>query len=58
MPQQTAPRIAYSDIMDRAFVIRAAPSGEFNSFWDEKSAPVIAIYASVEALVDDGWVLD
>lgn len=58
MPQDTVPRIAYSDIMDRTLVIRAAPSGEFNSFWDDQSAPVVATYDSMEAHVDDGWVLD
>ncbi len=36
----------------------AATSGEFHSFWDDQSAPVVATYDSIEALVDDGWIND
>lgn len=53
-----APRITYSDVMAVNYVIRIDRSPEINSFWNDPSAPVLASYDSIEALVDDGWRLD
>jgi hypothetical protein len=48
------PYIAYADIMDRKFVIRAT-----SDYTDKSEAnPVIAEYVSIEDLVNDGWRLD
>ena len=53
-----APRIAYSDVMDNNYIIRVDCSPEHNGFWDDTSARIIARYDSIEAVVDDGWILD
>ena len=56
-PVEGLARIAYSDVMDRKYVIRDTETLDFNSCWDGKTK-VVAEYRSMEALVDDGWRLD
>jgi hypothetical protein len=56
-PVEGLARIAYSDVMDRKYVIRDTGTHDLNSCWNEKTK-VIAEYRSMEALVDDGWRLD
>ena len=51
------PRIAYSDVMDRRYIIRWDNSWDNNAFWD-KQTEIAATYESIEALVNDGWRLD
>ena len=55
-PVEALARIAYSDVMDRKYVIRDTETLDFNSCWDGKTK-VVAQYRSMEALVDDGWLL-
>jgi hypothetical protein len=56
-PVKGVPRIAYGDVMDFKCVIRDDEGFSANPFWNEE-ARVVAQYATIEALVDDGWRLD
>ena len=48
--------ISYDDITNLKFIIRARPAGEFNSF-DAQPREIIAEYASLKGLINDGWWL-
>ena len=53
------PYIAYGDVMDYKYIIRARPlSYDNNGGFDDEKRQVIVEYESMEALVDDGWRLD
>jgi hypothetical protein len=56
-PTPACPRIAYDDVMNYQYVIRAGDGAFGSPFWSEETE-VLARYTSVEALVDDGWRLD
>ena len=48
------PYIAYGDVMDYKFVIRATSDYEDKS----ETNPVIVEYGSIDELLNDGWRLD
>lgn len=51
------PYIAYNDILNYMYIIRARPSNVFNSF-DTEERTIIKEYNSIEEMVKDGWRLD
>lgn len=51
------PFIAYDDVMDNKYIIRARDEGIINSFFSEKTEIVVK-YESIDELVEDGWRLD
>lgn len=48
--------ISYDDIQNLKFIVRARPAGQFNAY-DAEPREVIAEYASLMGLVNDGWRL-
>lgn len=55
----SVPYIAYGDVMDYKYIIRARPLlADTNGGFDYEERKVIVEYESIEALVDDGWRLD
>lgn len=51
------PYIAYNDVHNDKYIIRARPFSENNSF-DSEEREIIKEYSSIESLVHDGWRLD
>jgi len=51
------PYISYKDIINKKYFIRGCPIGPGN-FPDTGQRDIIAEYASIEELVNDGWQLD
>lgn len=63
VPQGMTPYICCSDVFDRKYIIRIIPTVVFlsetdDSFEKKESGKIIAHYDSLEALVEDGWMLD
>lgn len=55
--EDTSPYIAYDDVINYRFIIRARQLGEFSQY-DNNLRTVIKEYKSIEEIVDDGWKLD
>lgn len=63
VPQGTMPYICTSDVFEGKYNIRIIPTEVFLSesdddFEKKENGEIIAHYESLEALVEDGWMLD
>ena len=53
----SSPYIAYDDVVNHRYIIRARPVEEFSQY-DNELRTVIREYKNIEEIVNDGWRLD